>query len=347
MWLVLAVATLDDIARRTGVSTATVSNVLRGRGSVGTKTAERVRATAKLLGYRPNLAARALAEGRAPTIALFFTNILNPFYPQFALEAERAARRRDHFLLVCNAATPTGELDTAYLDAVAGTLSEGLIVLGSDTGRRSLVAMLPPGVPAVLSTWEEVDAYPTVPCVTVDFRAAGRLAAEHLVGLGHRQIALLTGAEGDAISHRARYAGACDLLAEHGIALPRSRLQIVEDSITGGHGGAMRLLDTDPSLTAILATNDLLAIGALQAASERHLAVPDALSVIGITDIWMAAQVRPALTTIDISTASLAEGSVNLLLDLIEDPEQVPDAALRVVGSPSLVRRASTGPPHP
>ena len=339
-------ATLDDIARHSGVSGATVSNVLRGRGSVSTETAERVRKTARQLGYRPNLVARALAEGRAPTIALFFTNILNPFYPQFALEAERAARRRDHFLLVCNAATPAGELDTAYLDAVAGTLSEGLIVLGSDLGRRSLLAMLPAGVPAVLSTWEEADAYPTVPCVTVDFRAAGRLAAGHLVGLGHRRIAVLAGKEGDAISHHARHAGVCDVLREHGVPLPAGRIEVIEDSIAGGHAGAMRLLGADPAITAILATNDLLAIGALQAAAELHLPVPDALSIIGITDIWLAAQVRPALTTIDIATASLAEGSVNLLLDLIADPARVPATALRVVGSPRLVRRASTGPPR-
>ena len=169
-------ATLSDIARRTGVSGATVSNVLRGRGSVGAATAERVRTAARELGYRPNLYARALAEGRAPPIALFFTNITNPFYPQFALAAEHAARRREHFLLVCNAETPDGRLDTAYLEAVAGRLSEGLIVLGSDLGHGNLLSMLPDGVPTVLSTWEDPKAYPSKPCVTVDFRKAGRLA---------------------------------------------------------------------------------------------------------------------------------------------------------------------------
>lgn len=322
-----------------------MSNVLRARGSVGAETAGRVREAARALGYRPNLAARALAERRAPTIALFFTNILNPFYPQFALEAERAARRRDHFLLVCNAATAAGELDTAYLDAVAGTLSEGLIVLGSDLGRRSLLPMLPAGVPVVLSTWEVTDAYPTVPCVTVDFHAAGRLAAEHIASLGHRRIAILAGSEGDGISHHARYAGVCETLARCSLLPSEAGVRIVEDSIAGGHRAAMDLLREQPDTTAIIATNDLLAIGALQAAAELHLPVPDQLSVIGITDIWMAAQMRPALTTIDISTASLADGSVNLLLDLVRNAAEVPQSGLRVVGNPRLVRRASTGPP--
>ena len=337
--------TLIDIARRTGVSGATVSNVLRGRGSVSVKTAERVRSAANELGYRPNLFARALAEGRAPTIALFFTNITNPFYAQFTLEAEHAARRRDHFLLVCNAARPDGTLDTAYLDAVAGPLSEGLIVLGSDLGRKNLLSMLPAGVPAVLSIWEAPDAYPSKPCVTVDFRAAGRLAAEHLLELRHRSIAILTGGTSGVPIHNMRLAGAVAALRQAGIELPKARIVVDEDSIGGGYRAACRLLESDPHITALLATNDLLAIGALQAAAERGCPVPRALSIVGITDIWMAAEMRPALTTVDIATASLAEGSVNLLLDLIADPDGVPSDALRVVGAPRLIRRASTAPP--
>ena len=304
-----------------------------------------MRAAARELGYRPNLFARALAERRAPTIALFVTNITNPFYPQFALEAEHAARRRDHFLLVCNAARPDGTLDTAYLDAVAGRLSEGLIVLGSDLGRGNLLAMLPDGVPAVLSIWEDPDAYPSKPCVTVDFRAAGRLAAGHLVELGHRAVGILAGGTGGHAIHTTRLPGAIAALQQAGLDMAEARIAIDEDSIGGGYRAACRLLDSDPDITALLATNDLLAIGALQAAAERGLAVPDALSIIGITNIWMAAEMRPALTTIDIATRSLAECSVNLLLDLITDPDRVPQGAHRVVGAPRLIRRASTAPP--
>ena len=341
--------TLEDIARRAGVSGATVSNVLRKRGTVSTATIAKVQQVARELGYRPNLVARALAERRSPTIAVFFTNILNPFYPQFAFAAERAARRRDHFLLVCNAATPEGTLDTAYLDAVAGTLAEGLIVLGSDLGGQSLLAMLPPGVPVVLSTWEETNMYPTVPCVTVDFHQAGKLSGAHLVELGHRRIGIIAGTEHPeiigSVSHHARLAGLRESLEAHGITVLPPRLQLEPDSIEGGRLAANRLLDLDPTVTAIAATNDLLAIGVLQAAAERQLRVPEMLSVIGLTDIWMSAQVRPALTTIDIATVALADGSVNLLLDLIDDPARVPTSALRVVGTPVLIRRASTGPP--
>lgn len=341
--------TLQDVARLAGVSGATVSNVLRQRGAVSAATIAKVQQVARDLGYRPNLVARALAERRSPTIAVFFTNILNPFYSEFAFAAERAARRREHFLLICNAATPAGSLDTAYLNAVAGRLAEGLIVLGSDLGRQSLLEMLPAGIPVVLSTWEEIDMYPTVPCVTVDFHKAGQLAGTHLAELGHRRIGIVAGTEhpeivGD-VAHHVRLAGLRHSLATYGITVSSPCLQIESDTIEGGRLAANRLLDLDPTVTAIAATNDLLAIGALQAAAERQIRVPDSLSVIGLTGIWMSAQVRPALTTIDIATASLADGSVNLLLDLIDDPATVSASALRVVGTPALIRRASTGPP--
>ena len=319
--------------------------MLRSRGSASAETSARVRDAARRLGYRPNLFARALAEGRAPTVAVFFPNIANPFYAQFALEAEHAARRRDHFLLVCHAATPEGRLDTAYLRAVAGRLSEGLIILGSDVGREDLLAALPQGVPTVLSTWEDANAYPSRPCVTIDFEQAGRLAAGHLVELGHRRIAILAGGDRHRVIHAARFDGAVAALREAGLAPAPAAIATAEDGIAGGYRGACRLLDARPDTTAIVATNDLLAIGALQAASERRIAVPARLSVVGITGIAMTAEMRPALTTVDISTRSLAEGSVNLLLDLIADPNSVSADALRVVGKPRLIRRDSTVPP--
>ena len=319
--------------------------MLRSRGSFGAETSARVHEAAGRLGYRPNLFARALAEGRAPTVATFFSNLANPFYSQFALEAEHAARRRDHFLLVCHAAMPDGTLDTAYLRAVAGRLSAGLIILGSDIGHETLLAALPGDVPAVLSMWEDADAFPSKPCVTVDFGAAGRIAAKHLVALGHRRVSVIVGGNAQHMVHSARFGGALDVLREAGITLSPDAIAMDEDSISGGWRAALRLLDRKPRPTAILATNDLLAVGALQAAAERRLGVPDRLSVVGITGIGMTAEMRPALTTVDVATRQIAEGSVNLLLDLIADPNSVPPDALRVVGAPCLVRRDSTAPP--
>ena len=292
------------------------------------------------LAYRPNPTAGALPNARAPTIAMVSSDLANPFYSMFAREAEHAARRRDHFLLACHAAQPDGTLDTAYLGAIAGRLSGGVLILGSDLGRADLLSALPKDVPTVLSMWEDAHDYPSLPCVTLDFRDAGRLAADHLVALGHRRIAVVAGGRGDHVVHGARLAGALARLGEAGLS--DRPVVVEEDSIGGGYRAAVRLFDAEPRPTAVLAMNDLLAIGAIQAAAERSLPVPGQVSVAGITDIWLAAEMRPALTTVSIDTRHVAEVAVNLLLDLIAAPGAPPPDALRVVGRPRLVRRAST-----
>lgn len=166
-------ATLDEVARRAGVTAATVSNVLRDRGRVGEATRARVLEAVAALGYRPHLAARALAEGRAPTVALMVSSIANPFYPEFALAVERAVRRNGQFLIVCN--TNEDPLQgRAYLDQIAGTISEGILVTNANLHLPDLRDVAARGVPVVLCLWERPEAPPDgLPCVAIDFREAG------------------------------------------------------------------------------------------------------------------------------------------------------------------------------
>ena len=148
--------TLAEVALRAGVTPATVSNVLRKRGKVGAATRQRVLDAVEFLGYRPHLTARALAEGSAPTLALMVTSIANPFYPEFALAAERAARKNGRFLIVCN----TNEdpvISRAYLDQIAGTLSEGVLVMNSRIAFDDLHTTRARGTPVVLCMWERPD----------------------------------------------------------------------------------------------------------------------------------------------------------------------------------------------
>src|SRR5450830_1610409 len=176
--------TLSEVALLAGVTSATVSNVLRKRGKVGAATRERVLNAVAALGYRPHLTARALAEGRAPTLALMVSSIANPFYPEFALAVERAARKNGRFLIVCN----TNEdpvISRAYLDQIAGTLSDGVLVMNANLALEDLKKTEQRGAPVVLCMWEKPDAPPELPCIAVDFHEAGAIAARHLIGLGH------------------------------------------------------------------------------------------------------------------------------------------------------------------
>ena len=169
-------ATIKDVAAQAGVSVMTVSNVLRGRGRVSEETRKRVLETAERQGYRPNLTARALVEGKAPTLALMLSCITNPFYPEFALAANLQALKYERHLLVCNTDhEPDG--GSGFLEQVAGSLSDGVLV--ANNGKLpmdDLLRLQERGIPVVISVWELPDEPPGIPCVTFDSKAAGRLA---------------------------------------------------------------------------------------------------------------------------------------------------------------------------
>ncbi|MBB5422378.1 DNA-binding LacI/PurR family transcriptional regulator [Paraburkholderia atlantica] len=343
--------TLSEVARHAGVTPATVSNVLRNRGRVGETTRQRVLDAVAALGYRPHLAARALAEGRAPTLALMVSSIANPFYPEFALAVERAARASGHFVIICN--TNEDPLSgRAYLDQIAGTLSEGVLVTNANLDFADLHKTEARGTPVVLCMWERPSEPPGLPCVAVDFRLAGKLAAEHLLELGHRRIGAIVGSKASGI-HATRYEGFVDALRAAGV--PKNRVRHGLDTIHGGYLAARALLEADPQLSAIFVTNDLPALGAMHAAADLGLRVPHDLSVIGITDIQLARESRPALTTVAVPTVEVAGLAVELLRELIETsygqagravgdvPAHVP---MRISSEPKLVVRASTAAPR-
>lgn len=340
-------STLNEVAARAGVTAATVSNVLRSKGRVGEATRQRVLEAISALGYRPHLPARALAEGRAPTIALMVSSIANPFYPEFALAVENALRRKGQFLIICNT---EGDPQTgrAYLDQIAGTLSEGVLVMNANLDFEDLRMTEVRGAPVVLCMWERPLDPPGLPCVAVDFRLAGELAARHLLELGHRRIGAIVGSKVYGI-HAARYDGFIDAMRAAGLDGAAAPVRYAPDTTRGGYAAALELLKAHPDLTALFASNDLPALGAMQAAADLGLDVPRDLSVVGITDIELARESRPALTTVAVPTVEAAELAVALLLELIETPgANVEGAGARqarvgVTSAPYLVVRASTG----
>lgn len=330
--------TLAEVARRAHVTAATVSNVLRNPQKVKPSTVERVMAAIRELGYRPNLTARALAEGRTSTLALMLSNITNPFYPEFVLAAEREARKRGYYLLVSNTDDDPA-ITRNYLERIAGTLAAGAIVMNTDLAENELTALAHKGAAIVLCMWEHVRASRALPCVTVDFAAAGALAAVHLSELRHRRFGALVG-KGSGGPQSVRLAGFADALAERGHPAHAVTTVAAHDSIEGGYEATLALLRAKSDLTALFATNDLMAIGAMQAAADLGRRVPDDLSIVGMTDIQLAHQFRPALTTVRFPTPLIAAHAIALTLDMIEGGQ--PAQAVYTVGSPELVVREST-----
>jgi len=333
-------ATLSEVARLAGVTTATVSNVLRNTQKVKPATVQKVQEAIAATGYRPNLMARALAEGKSSMVALVLPDINNPFYPEFVRVAERVARHRNYFLMVCNT-DERPDIGRAYLHQIAGTLADGVLVLHTGISADDINQLKTRRSPIVLASEEKVDFADHIPRVVVNFHRAGEIAGQHLLSLGHARIGAIVGCglEGMQLG---RLEGFQSALRAAGIGWDSSLLRNVNDTVAGGHAATLSLLEEHPDITAIFATNDLMAYGASQALADCNIRIPGDISLIGITDIQLARDMRPTLTTVALGIEQVATISINLLLDLIENPAHEP--RIMHVPDPVLVVRTSTGP---
>lgn len=331
-------ATIADVAHRSGVSTATVSRVLSGAVPARAATRERVLAAARELDYRPSGIARALKRDETRTIGLLITDIGNPFFPQIVRAIEDEAHRRGYGVVLCNAADdPDREL--AYLDLLLERRVDGLIVASARTTGRHADRLAEVPMPVVLVNAQA----PTgrLSSITVAHRHGSRMAARHLLSLGHRRIGHVAGPSLQAAAARLRLAGVSDALREAGLDAATLAVAEGDEHVDGGERAAEQLLAEDPLPTGIVCYNDLSAIGALRAIRRAGLQVPADVSVVGFDDIELAAWTDPPLTTIRQPTDALGRWAVERLTTGPAGPEP----ASHVVLEPSLVVRGSTAPP--
>ncbi len=335
--------TLHDVARKAGVTAATVSNVIRNKGVVGEATRQRVLSAIEELGYRPNLMARGLVEGKSYTLALIVEDISNPFYAEIALEIERRAREKGYHVLLCNS---LGDMEIAktYLDKMHGGWVDGLITVAAMM-LEDIMALAERGLPLVLCGWSESSPLPELPTVNSDTRLAGYLAGQHLTALGHRRIASIVSGSAlpNELNHPKRLEGLAQALAEASLELPEAYLKLGHGTTESGYSLARELLALDEKPSAIFATNDLMAIGVLEAAKDMGLHVPDELSVVGVDDIALSAHVRPSLTTIALPKKRMAEAIMASLLSQLEHRKLTEQ---HIWVEPYLVTRQSTAAPR-
>lgn len=334
-------ATLADVARLAGVTKATVSYVINHKGTVSEKTRERVESAVRMLDYQPNLLARGLSAGHTRILALMVSAITNPFYAEFADEVQFAARRRGYYVLLYSA----GHADLDAPEQALGhlySLIDGLLVTKSSVPNSEVQRAHARGIPVVLCLgWTGEEQAGVFPIVYYDHFQAGKLAAEHLLQLGHRRCAVIM----PASHHISRFDGFRSALAVAGIDLPPACVQTyADDTIQTGYCAAQSLLALPERPTAIFATNDLLAIGAVDAIVDSGLHVPGDVSVVGFDDIHLASQVRPSLTSVALPRKELAASAVDLLLGYVEGKDGEPSPQ-QVALTPHLVARQSTAPP--
>ena len=332
--------TAHDVAARAGVSQPTVSLVLsrNPHARIAPETRERVLRAASELGYRANLVARGLKGSRSYALGLLVPDIRNPFFVDVMSGAERVATAAGYALLL-------SEQQIATIDAQLETMRSRLIdgVLIDAVGAASLPENALEGLNVVL-----IDEPPSErwPGVASDALGAGRLAAEHLLALGHRRVAFV-GPATDIHGTRMRERGFIQALRAAGITLESAYLRRVPATTAGGRA-AMRALLTlrpDQKPTAVFCGNDLLAVGALKECSTSGVRVPDDLSIVGCDDVELARLVTPELTTVAVPARELGARAARLLLAAIEGKAARASLAARPLAV-SLVTRGSSGPPR-
>jgi len=335
-------ATIYDAAQRAGVTAATVSNVVTGKGKVSKERCARVLAALTEVDYRPNLLARGLARRRSLTLALLLPNIADPFYPEIGLEVERIARERGYHLLLCNTHDNTG-LGRTRLESLSGRLVDGFLAMAGGLDLSDVVTIHERGLPLVLCNWchQADECHDSLPSVDIDFRAAGELVARHVLALGHTRVGVIVPENAaHRPSHLRILEGVRATLGQHRITLQDGCVTYADESTEGGYDAAARLITAPNHPTAIFAAGDIVALGVLQAASDRGLRVPADLSLVGVDDIALGAHLRPALT---VPTRDLARAATELLLRVVEGLEMARQPHARHIAiHPSLVVRDST-----
>lgn len=330
--------TIYDIARAVGVSQTTVANALKGKGNLSAATRERILQYAREVGYRPNVLARSLTQRKTFTIGFILPTIANPFYPEIAEEIERIAGQHNYQVLLCNTHSDA-KLGRLHLERLESRWVDGIIVMGISMEIADIQTRFAQGLPVVLCDWQENESPADIPQVSIDFYQAGTLAAEHLLGLGHRRLAIIV----DEPLQTKRLEGFRATLRKANVPLPPEMIQQGNSTLESGYRAAKHLFEQEIHPSAIFATNDWMAIGAMRATHELGLQIPRDLSVIGLDDIVVAAHYHPPLTTIAIPKQHLAREATELLLQQIEENQKLHSSLLV---PPSLLVRQSTSAPH-
>ena len=333
--------TIRDVAQRAGVSTATVSRIMSGASASRPATIAAVRDAAEALGYRPSSIARSLKTRMTHTLGLIVTDVHNPFFPELVRAVEDAAWERGFRIILCNGARdPSREAD--YLVLLQDGRVDGLIVAAGHVTDAHAAQLARTAVPVVVVNSERQDL--GVPTIASDNRAGGRLAAQHLLDLGHTAFAIVTGpTEGaDAVD---RVQGALDALGQAGVA--RETVPVVVDlGVSGSGAQASRGLFEDwPATTALICYNDVTAIEVIRTLRAVGRRVPEDVSVVGFDDIDAAAWVEPPLTTVVQQKREMGYWAVRRLVETIAaEPPGRGAPAERVILPVALRVRGSTGP---
>ena len=334
---------IKDIAQAAGVTHPTVSRALNDSPLINEETRARIKAIAVAMGYTPNAVARSLKAQRSGTMGLVVTSLTDPFFAEVMAGVDEVASEAGLSMFV-TASHNDPEREMEVIETFHRRRVEGIIVAASRLSSRYHQRLERIQVPIVLINQHTEDTQPRFHSVAFDEQAGAKLAAEHLLSLGHRRIGYL-GLGNRQHSNRLRLAGYREALRGAGIdadpawalVVPEAEIQERGDNEVG-ESSCPSLLSS--RVTAVLCYNDRVAIGALEACRTQGVAVPGTVSIMGFDDVELARWVSPALTTIRQPRLEMGSVAMKMMLDLLND-QPVDNRSLQ----PRLIVRQSSVPP--
>ena len=330
--------TLKDVALKAGVSPSTVSRVVSGNGRVGQKCREHVQAVIKQMNYRPNTHARALACNRVEMIGLITPNVSTPFNGSIAIGVEEAAIELDYKTLITN----TFRSPEAAINAIESFREQGCenIIIHTHSIDDATLVKLAKEIKGLVVVNRFI-APIAQRCVWIDNVYGGRIAAEYLIAQGHKKLAIITD-DKTARDPKDRILGIKQAVEDAGLHIPEERILFGINSIGNIEHGrklARQLIEEKRDFTAVLAYNDMMAIGAINEFQDMGYKVPEDISVIGFDDLFICEVSRPHLSTIHYPIVEVAKFATQLSLALTNGDEGVIGKANMFM--PSLVERSS------
>lgn len=339
-------ATIKDVALRAGVSPSTVSRVISNHPRISEKTKREVRQAMEELGYHPNMLARSLAKKSAGAIGVLIPStteefFMNPFFPELLRGISEVAKREGYDLLLST--SDTGKEDVRTLTRmIHGKRVDGVLLLSTRMQDPLMQVLKENPFPVTLIGRPQEDT--PICWVNNDNVAAAYHATRHLIDLGHQRIGFL-GADESLLVTRDRLQGYHQALDEAGIPADRRLMFASTFMEQGGYMGMMRLLALPDRPTAVVASDDLLAFGAMRAAAELGYRIPEDVAVVGFNNVRLTEMSNPSLTSVDVRIYELGTAAAQLLIEQVRDTEVTGKSV--IVPTELVVRHSCGGKNYP
>ncbi|WP_336787251.1 LacI family DNA-binding transcriptional regulator [Paenibacillus sp. MMO-177] len=328
-------ATIYDVAKEAGVSIATVSNAINGKGNVSKKRREQIFKIMEQMNYQPNVNASALMGKKTYTLGLLIPDISNPFFSEIARAIEDQAHQLGYSVIMCSTDNKDERVER-YIALLEQKNVDGILIGTGVDNLEILINLQARKIPIVMISREAASL--EVDTVVADDYVGGLMAAQHLAEMGHTRIAILS-EQLKVSSARERIRGFKQGLQDRQIPFDDRNLVICDYMVEEGRRGAGELLDREDRPTALFCCNDVLAIGAMQEARSLGIKVPEELSIVGFDDTILAAVVDPPLTTVAQPIASMAKQAFQLMISNLDEADPVKK---RIVLRPEINIRQST-----